>query len=80
MSKKSIIKKMNLDHLEKIRIFNESSEEDKQRLAFDRAFWAKHDCRSFALNGNCLECGRLISAAPRAAARSSPPRRAVVSP
>lgn len=83
MSEKvAIIKRINRDHLEKLRRFNSASEKDKQKLAFDRNFWNAHDCSRYLYDGHCLECGAIVHVMakyPGVVVRYFP-RRAGVSP
>lgn len=78
MTKGEIIRRMNRDHVDKLREFEAASEEDKLRLAFDRSFWSRHDCDRYVFDGRCLDCGRLIRAETVLRARPFLPRRAGV--
>ena len=75
MEKVAIIKRMNRDHLEKLRRFSEASEEDKLKFAFDSNFWG-HDCFRYVYEGHCLDCGARVLTRHSAAVRRVPiPRR-----
>lgn len=78
MTYEDVVKRMNRDHVEKLRQFNAASEEDKLKLAFDRDFWKAHDCRRYAWRGICLDCGKSLHA--RINLSVPLPRRAGVSP
>lgn len=81
MEKIAIIKRINRDHVEKLRRFNSASEEDKLKFAFDRSFWNAHDCAKYLYEGQCLDCGSAVrrDPVPRRAGVSPSPRRAGVS-
>ena len=62
MTYEDVVKRMNRDHVDKLRRFSEASEEDKTKLAFDSSYWKQHDCRRYAWRGYCLDCGKQLHA------------------
>ena len=64
MSKTDIVKRMNRDHIKKLRRFNAMPPREQRRVP--AAYWSEHSCTRYAFEGRCLDCGRELISAERA--------------